>query len=173
MSPPSGSALASHQTPSGNGGDPVRMPDGALVAKRDAPIGGQAVLEGVMMRGVSVWAVAVRTPEGTIEIEADTVKPWAQRHRIWRLPVIRGVVALAESMKIGFKALAISANAQLEEDEDGKQEEIGGWMWGLTIAFSLALAVGLFFVIPVGATSLIKDQLGSALLFWLVEGILR
>jgi uncharacterized protein YqhQ len=76
-------------------------------------------------------------------------------------------------MKIGFRALAMSANAQLENDEDGEPEEIGGWMWGLTIAFSLLLAIGLFFVIPVGATSLIKDELGSALLFWLVEGILR
>ena len=78
-----------------------------------------------------------------------------------RLPVIRGVVALVESLKIGFRALAISANAQLEEDEGGEQEEIGGWVWGLTIAFSLLLAIGLFFVVPVGATSLIKDQLGS------------
>ena len=76
-----------------------------------------------MMRGVAVWAVAVRTPEGQIEIESDTVEPWAQRHRIWRLPVIRGVVALGESMKIGFKALAISANAQLEEDEEGEKEK--------------------------------------------------
>ena len=127
MSPPAGLARTS-QLPSSeevNGGagrpadgkDPVRMPDGALVAKRDAPVGGQAVLEGVMMRGIAVWAVAVRTPEGQIEVESESIKPWAQRHRAWRVPIIRGVVALAESMKIGFKALAISANAQLEEDE--------------------------------------------------------
>jgi len=156
-----------------NGADPMRMPDGALVAKRDAPIGGQAVLEGVMMRGVSTWAVAVRAPEGQVEISSEPLRPWAQRHRLWRLPVIRGVVALGESLKIGFRALAISANAQLEEDEEGNREEIGGWMWGMTIAFSMLLAIGLFFVVPVGLTSLIKDQLGSALLFWLVEGILR
>jgi uncharacterized protein YqhQ len=149
------------------------MPDGALVAKRDAPVGGQAVLEGVMMRGVSTWAVAVRNPEGQVEITSESLVPWAQRHRLWRLPIIRGVVALGESMKIGFKALAISANAQLEEDDEGEPEEIGGWVWGLTIALSLALAIGLFFVIPVGLTSLIKDQLGSAFLFWLVEGVLR
>jgi len=153
--------------------DSDRMPDGRLVAKKDAPVGGQAVLEGVMMRGVSTWAVAVRNPEGEIEITSEPIVSWAKRHRILRWPVIRGVVALGESLKIGFKALAISANAQLEEDEEGQKEEIGGWMWGLTIAFSLALAIGLFFVIPVGATSLIKDWLGSALLFWLVEGILR
>src|SRR5918994_1803481 len=155
------------------GAQAERMPDGKPVAMGDAPIGGQAVLEGVMMRGVSTWSVAVRNPEGEIEVTSEPIVSWAKRSRILRLPVIRGVVALAESLKIGFRALAISANAQLEEDEDGKQEEIGGWMWGLTIAFSLALAVGLFFVIPVGATSLIKDQLGSAFLFWLVEGVLR
>jgi len=171
MSPELGSAEVG--AVSGNGADPVRMPDGALVAKRDAPVGGQAVLEGVMMRGVSVWAVAVRRPDGEIEIASESIKPWAQRHRIWRLPVLRGVIALGESLKIGFRALGISANAQLEEDEDGQKEEIGGWVWGLTIALSLVLAVGLFFVIPVGLTSLIKDQLGSPFLFWLIEGLLR
>ena len=158
---------------SSNGADPLRMPDGALVAKRDAPVGGQAVLEGVMMRGVSTWAVAVRNPEGEVEISSESLVPWAKRHRLWRVPVIRGVVALGESLKIGFRALAISANAQLEDDEEGNKVEIGGWVWGLTIALSLALAVGLFFVIPVGLTSLIKDELGSSLLFWLVEGVLR
>src|SRR6478735_1148261 len=171
MSPEVGSSQAA--TVSSNGGDPVRMPDGALVARRDAPVGGQAVLEGVMMRGVSVWAVAVRTPEGQIEVESESIKPWAQRHRLWRVPVIRGVVALVESMKIGFRALSISANAQLEEDEEGEPEEIGGWVWGLTIAFSVAAATGQIYVVPVGLTSLIKDRLGSPLLFWLVEGVLR
>ncbi len=171
MSPDGGSPAA--ETVASNGADPLMMPDGALVAKRDAPVGGQAVLEGVMMRGISTWAVAVRNPEGQIELSSEPLVPWAQRHRIWRVPVIRGVVALGESLKIGFRALAISANAQLEDDEDGEPEEIGGWVWGLTIALSLALAVGLFFVVPVGLTSLIKDQLGSAFLFWLIEGVLR
>jgi uncharacterized protein YqhQ len=176
VSPIAGSAQQATQTnPSNgnNGGDPLRMPDGALVAKRDAPVGGQAVLEGVMMRGVSTWAVAVRTPEGQIEVESESLRPWAKRHRIWRVPVVRGVGALAESMAIGFRALAISANAQIEDDEDGEPEEIGGWVWGLTIAFSLILAIGLFFVVPVGLTSLIKGKLGSPFLFWLVEGLLR
>jgi len=145
------------------------MPDGKPVASRDAPVGGQAILEGVMMRGVSTWAAAVRTPEGEIEITSEPVVSWAKRHRVLRVPVLRGVVALAESLKIGFRALAFSANAQMDEDE----EPIGGFTWGLTVALSLALAVGLFFVVPVGLTSLIKDQLGSAVLFWLVEGVVR
>jgi len=147
------------------------MPDGKPVAVGDAPIGGQAVLEGVMMRGVSTWSVACRKPEGEIQVTSEPIVSWAKRSRILRLPVIRGVVALGESLKIGFKALAISANAQLADGEE--EEEIGGFTWGLTIFFSLVLAIGLFFVIPVGATSLIKDQLGSPLLFWLVEGVLR
>jgi uncharacterized protein YqhQ len=173
VSPELGSLQTEAAGPSNDGPDPLRMPDGALVAKRDAPVGGQAVLEGVMMRGISVWAVAVRRPDGEIEISSEPIRPWATRHRLWRLPVLRGVVALGESLKIGFRALAISANAQLEEDEEGEREEIGGWVWGLTIAFSMLLAVGLFFVVPVGLTSLIKDKLGSPLLFWLVEGVLR
>jgi uncharacterized protein YqhQ len=152
---------------------PQRMPDGLPVAARDAPVGGQAVLEGVMMRGVSTWAVAVRKPDGSVDVTSEPLVSWAKRHRVLRWPVIRGVVALAESLKIGFRALAISANAQIEGEDGAEPEPIGGFTWGLTVALSLVLAVGLFFVIPVGATSLIKDQLGSPLLFWLVEGVLR
>ena len=151
----------------------ARMPDGMPVASRDAPVGGQAVLEGVMMRGVSTWAVAVRKPDGEIEVSSEPLVSWAKRNRVLRWPVIRGVVALAESLKIGFRALAISANAQIEPEDGEESEPIGGFTWGLTIALSLVLAIGLFFVIPVGATSLIKDQLGSPVLFWLVEGVLR
>ena len=122
------------------------MPDGELMAQRDAPVGGQAVLEGVMMRGVSTWAVAVRKPlpeelsedgvdpergsHGEIEVQSFPLVSWTKKHRVLRWPIIRGVVALA-------------------------------------------LAVGLFFVVPVGLTSLIKDQLNSSFLFWLVEGLVR
>jgi uncharacterized protein YqhQ len=160
--------------------------EGTRWAQRDAPVGGQAVLEGVMMRGVSHWAVAVRkpTPEqieggraldadeaaaGEIEVRAFPLVSWTKRHRVLRWPIIRGVVALVESLKIGFNALGISANAQLGEEE----EEISTGMWAGTIVVALVLAIGLFFVVPVGVTSLFKDALGSAFLFWLVEGILR
>jgi uncharacterized protein YqhQ len=83
--------------------------------------------------------------------------------------VIRGVVALVESLKIGFNALNLAANAQLGEDE----EPISGGMWAGTMLVALLFAVGLFFVVPVGLTSLFKDHLGSAFLFWVVEGVLR
>ena len=160
-----------------------------LIAQRDAPVGGQAVMEGVMMRGVSTWAVAVRKPAaepgaptpsrdalgeptpslGEIEIQSFPLVSWTKRHRLFRLPIVRGVVALADSMAIGFRALGISANAGLPEDED----EISGAMWAGTLVIALLFAVGLFFVVPVALTSLVKDQLGSAFLFWLVEGVLR
>jgi uncharacterized protein YqhQ len=147
----------------------TRLPDGNLMASRDAPVGGQAVLEGVMMRGVSTWAVAVRKPEGEIDVQSFPLVSWTKRHRALRWPVIRGVVALVESLNIGFKALNMSANAQLGEDE----KPISGLMWVMTMVVALAFAVGLFFVVPVSLTSLFKDQLGSAFLFWVVEGGVR
>lgn len=162
------------------------VPQGALTAQRDAPVGGQAILEGVMMRGISTWAVAVRKPLpeqigedgkldpeeaalGEIEVQSFPLVSWTKKHRLFRIPVIRGFVALVESMAIGFKALGISANAQLPEDE----EPISGGMWAGTVIVAMALAVGLFFVLPVGLTSLIKDELNSSFLFWLVEGVVR
>ncbi|HZV73929.1 MAG TPA: DUF1385 domain-containing protein [Conexibacter sp.] len=162
-------------------------PRAELRAARDAPVGGQAVLEGVMMRGIRTWAVAVRKPsaeqlathreglapeeaaEGEIDVVTEPLESWLRRHRALRLPIIRGVVALGESLKIGFRALGISANAQLPDDD----QEISGGMWAGTIVVSILLAVGLFFLVPVGITSLIKDQLGSSFLFWLVEGLIR
>jgi uncharacterized protein YqhQ len=143
--------------------------DDLLSAQRDAPVGGQAVMEGVMMRGVSTWAVAVRKPDGEVDVQSFPLVSWTKRHRAFRLPVVRGVVALVESLNIGFKALGLSANAQLPEEE----EPISGAMWFGTVLVALLLAVGLFFVVPVGLTSLFKDQLGSAFLFWLVEGVVR
>ena len=161
-------------------------PTGELEAQRDAPVGGQAVLEGVMMRGVSSWAVAVRkplpeqiagggsldpevAPLGEIDVKSFPLTSVLRKHRLLRLPIVRGVVALGESLTIGFKALGISANAQLEDEG----EEISGGMWVGTVVVAVALAVGLFFLLPVGLTSLIKDQLDSSFLFWLVEGVLR
>ncbi|HEY7620690.1 MAG TPA: DUF1385 domain-containing protein [Solirubrobacteraceae bacterium] len=166
-------------------GDAQALADGRLIAQRDAPVGGQAVLEGVMMRGVSTWAVGVRKPlpeevsekgidpelgaHGEIEVKSFPLTSVLKRHRLLRLPIVRGVVALVESLVIGFKALGISANAQLPDEE----EEISGGMWAGTVIVAIALAVGLFFVVPVGLTSLIKDQLQSSFLFWLIEGIVR
>jgi uncharacterized protein YqhQ len=165
----------------------TRADDEGLQARRDAPVGGQAVLEGVMMRGVSTWAVAVRTPApeqvadgrvmprgevptGEIEVTSEPLVSWVRRHRLLRLPVVRGVVALAESLKIGFKALGISASAQVEE---GSDEELGRGAWIGTVVFSVLFAIGLFFLLPVGVASLLKPQLHPAFVFVLFEKLLR
>jgi uncharacterized protein YqhQ len=154
-----------------------------------------------MMRGVSHWAVAVRKPTeeqlaeheralrepalGEIEVSTFPLTSALKRHRALRLPIVRGVVALWESLVIGFRALEVSANAQLAPEEGAEAEEGGEdaqeqevmeiprGMWMGTVILALALAIVLFFLIPVGLTSLIKDQLGSSLLFWLVEGVVR
>jgi uncharacterized protein YqhQ len=158
---------------------------------RDAPIGGQAVLEGVMMRGVSTWAVAVRKPSpeqladghqleptepalGEIEVVSEPLVSIVKRHRLLRLPLVRGVAALGESLSIGFKALGISANAQVAgEAKDGEDDKIGGGTWAGTVIFSILLAIGLFFLLPAGLTNLLKDQLPNGFVFVVVEKVLR
>ena len=135
--------------------------------------GGQAVLEGVMMRSPSSWAVAVRTPEGDITEVVREIESPMQRRKIWRLPVVRGVIALGESLAIGFRALAISANvASQERDEEGEiQTQIGRGQ----IIFSFALAIGfalmLFKVGPALLTSWLP--IDSTGLFVVVEGVIR
>lgn len=139
-----------------------------------------------MMRGVSHWAVAVRKPNeqqleegersleepalGEIAVTTHPLTSVMKRHRLLRLPIVRGVVALGESLVIGFRALEISANAQLPAEDE---QEIPRGVWAGTVVLALAFAIVLFFLIPVGLTSLVKTQLGSSFLFWLVEGILR
>jgi len=135
--------------------------------------GGQAVLEGVMMRSPSSWAVAVRTPEGDITEVIREIESPMQRRRLWRLPVIRGVIALGESLAIGFKALAISANvASQERDENG---EIRTQISRGQIIFSFAIAIGfalmLFKVGPALLTNWLPIE--STSVFVVVEGLIR
>jgi uncharacterized protein YqhQ len=151
---------------------------------RDAPIGGQAVLEGVMMRGIRTWSVAVRTPTteqleradreipaGEIAVQTFPFSSALRRHRVLRLPLLRGVVALGGSLAIGLRALNISANAQIGGGDE--EDALSGGMWIGALVVSFAFAVGLFFVVPVGLVSLIKSQLHSSTLFWLIEGVVR
>jgi len=167
-------AVPSVEAPSHHGG-------AGLQAQRDAPLGGQAVLEGVMMRGIRNWAVAVRKPAveeaplGEIEVTSYPLRSVLRRHRWLRVPVLRGIVALGESLGIGFKALGVSANAQLAAAGESDEEpmEISGGMWAGTIVVALVFAIGVFFLLPLGLVSLIKHQLNSSALFWIVEGLLR
>jgi uncharacterized protein YqhQ len=135
--------------------------------------GGQAVLEGVMMRSASNWAVAVRTPEGDItEVVQEIVSPMSRR-KLWRLPIVRGVIALGESLAIGFRALAISANVATQEtDENGEIKTVitrGQIIFSISIAIIFALM--LFKVGPALLTSWLP--IDSTGVFVIVEGLIR
>ncbi len=138
-----------------------------------ASIGGQAVLEGVMMRSPGNWALAVRKPDGEIAEVQRPIKSLMSRHWAWRLPVIRGVIALGESLAIGFRALAISANyAAQEEDEDGEvSTELSRGQLLLAFGLAIGFALLLFKVGPVLITNWLPiDHTGA---FVLVEGLIK
>jgi uncharacterized protein YqhQ len=130
-------------------------------------MGGQAVVEGVMMRGARTWAVAVRTPEGEIEVEVHDAPTWAER---WsKTPLLRGVMGLGESMSLGFKALTWSANRQIPEEE-----QISGKALNWTVGVSVALFTAIFIVLPALATNGLGNLLGiDGILYHLVEGGVR
>jgi uncharacterized protein YqhQ len=139
-------------------------------------IGGQAVLEGVMMRSPSSWAVAVRKPDGAIAQVVNGINSPMARRRIWRLPVIRGVIALGESLAIGFRALAISANYAAQDASPGEEgEEVKTELSRGQLIFAFAIAIGfavmLFKVTPALITNWLPiDTTG---VFVLVEGAIR
>jgi uncharacterized protein YqhQ len=137
-------------------------------------IGGQAVLEGVMMRSPSNWAVAVRKPDGQIAQVVTAISSPMARNRIFRLPVIRGVIALGESLAIGFRALAISANyaAQDPEATDGEvQTEISRGQIIFSFAIAIGFALMLFKVTPALITSWLPIDTTGA--FVIIEGVIR
>jgi uncharacterized protein YqhQ len=147
-----------------------------------ANVGGQAVLEGVMMRGPGNWAVAVRTPNGTIAQVSKPIDSAMSRHRVLRLPILRGVMALGESLAIGFRALAISANYAAQEEkpagENGAEPEAGEpdteiSRGALIFAFVIAIgfAIALFKVTPGLITELLPIKSGGW--FVIVEGLIR
>ena len=142
-----------------------------------ANIGGQAVLEGVMMRGPSNWSVAVRTPRGDIAQVSKRIESPMKRHWLLRLPVVRGVIALGEALAIGFRALAISAT-YASQQEDGKAEGEGEARGELTrgqLIFAFAIAIGfaiaLFKVTPALITS--RLPIDTTGVFVIVEGLIR
>jgi uncharacterized protein YqhQ len=138
-----------------------------------APIGGQAVLEGVMMRGPSAWSVAVRKPDGEIAEVNRPISSFLLKHRWARLPVIRGVFALGESLAIGFRALAISANyAAQEEGEDGEvQTELSRGQLLFAFGIAIGFALLLFKVSPALITNWLPIE--STGWFVVVEGLVR
>jgi uncharacterized protein YqhQ len=136
-------------------------------------IGGQAVLEGVMMRGPRNWAVAVRKPDGEIAQVARAIDPLMARHWALRLPIVRGVIALGESLAIGFRALSVSANYAAQEEAEGDEEpaEIGRWALFFSFAIAIGFAVMVFKVGPGLLADLLPISNGGW--FVIVEGLIR
>ncbi|MCR5438937.1 MAG: DUF1385 domain-containing protein [Selenomonas sp.] len=131
-------------------------------------VGGQAVIEGVMMRGPKLTATAVRDPQGEIQVEANPVHSITERFPILKKPMLRGSVSLVESLIIGMKSLSYSAQMAGEEDEKLTDKELAG-----TIVFALVLASILFIAIPTGAAKLFHDITEDPFFLNLMEGFLR
>lgn len=132
--------------------------------------GGQALIEGVMMRGPRETAIAVRLPNGEIEVTRQEIKPWSN-HPFWKLPIIRGFAALVDSLVIGTKALMFSANRAAGEEEDG--EEFTFWEMALTVVIALGFGLVLFVGLPTGSAHLLRNLLPGTVLQNLLEGGIR
>jgi uncharacterized protein YqhQ len=135
------------------------------------PIGGQAVLEGVMMRTPRVWAVAVRRPDGRITTEVEDKESVAVQRRWLRLPILRGIVALGESLSIGFRALGLSARLSASDDDDAEEEPIGRGAIIFSFIIAIGFALALFKVTP-GVLAKLLD-IEPNWLFLIVEGLIR
>lgn len=131
--------------------------------------GGQAVIEGVMMRGARAVAIAMRAPDQQILIHTEPLGSIYQS-RIVKIPFLRGLVVLWDALGLGMRALTISANAQGEEEE-----QLEGPLLYFTLALSLAFAIGLFFILPAAVSHLIESWLGIQSVWWanLIEGLIR
>jgi len=131
-------------------------------------VGGQAVIEGVMMRGPKLVSTAVREPSGQISVKVDPVSSISDRYPILKKPMLRGVIALGESLVLGLKSLSYSAQKAGDEDEQLSDKELV-----MTILFSLGLAILLFVIIPTAAAKYIDASFTNPILLNLLEGGLR
>jgi uncharacterized protein YqhQ len=167
----------------------------ALESGEETLVGGQAVLEGVMMRSPHAWGIAVRKPSGEIVTHSEPLERPSEQHKWMGWPVVRGVMTLGHAMTLGFRALKFSANAALEEisgsdsaghdsnkdgsdsDKDqGKKFEISGWVAGVNMVFSVAFFIFMYKFVPLLATTELKKVnpvFGQQFLFNLVDGLIR
>lgn len=123
----------------------------------DMLVGGQAVIEGVMMRGLTGYSVAVRQPDGGIAIRKDRLTSITSRWRLLKLPVLRGSIVLIQSLVLGIRALNYSASVA-SEGEDG-EPEMSNWAVASSMLMALVLGLGLFILAPLGLTNLIRHSL--------------
>ncbi len=135
-------------------------------------VGGQAVMEGVLMRSPNFWGMAVRTPAGDVDLRAERFRSITRRSKLLRLPIIRGALSLGETLWLGMKALTLSTNVALGEEEELSKKEIA-----FTLIFAVVLGFALFLVAPVlgtkGVGTLLGESIENPVLFNLVEGVIR
>jgi len=143
-------------------------------------VGGQAVLEGVMMRSPHAWAIACRKPSGEISVHSEPLERLSEKHKWMGWPVVRGVVTLGHAMSLGFRALKFSANTALDElmpeKTENKKLEISGWVAAVNIVFSLGFFIFMYKFLPlVAATELkrVNPIFGERIVFNLVDGVIR
>jgi uncharacterized protein YqhQ len=153
----------------------------ALEGGEETLVGGQAVLEGVMMRSPHAWAIACRKPSGEISIHSEPLERLSEKHKWMGWPVVRGVMTLGHAMTLGFRALKFSANVALHElqpepEPEKKKLEISGWLAAVNIVFSVGFFIFMYKFLPLLATTELKrvnPVFGEQIVFNLVDGIIR
>jgi uncharacterized protein YqhQ len=152
----------------------------ALESGEETLVGGQAVLEGVMMRSPHAWAIAVRRPSGEVATHSEPLERPSEKHKWMGWPVVRGVMTLGYAMSLGFRALRFSADVALEQivpaDKQGKKAEISGWMAAVNIAISLGFFIFMYKFLPLAAATELKRVhpiFANSIMFNVVDGVIR
>jgi uncharacterized protein YqhQ len=151
----------------------------ALESGEETLVGGQAVLEGVMMRSPHAWAIAVRKPSGEMATHSEPLERPSEKHKWMGWPVVRGVMTLGYAMSLGFRALRFSADVALEQiapDSKGKKVEISGWIAAVNIAISVGFFIFTYKFLPLLAATELKrvnPVFANPILFNVVDGIIR
>ena len=151
----------------------------ALESGEETLVGGQAVLEGVMMRSPHAWAIAVRKPSGDVATHSEPLERPSEKHKWMGWPVVRGVMTLGYAMSLGFRALRFSAGVALEQiapDSKGKKVEISGWIAAVNIAISVGFFIFTYKFLPLLAATELKrvnPVFANPVLFNVVDGIIR
>jgi uncharacterized protein YqhQ len=151
----------------------------ALESGEETLVGGQAVLEGVMMRSPHAWAIAVRKPSGEVATHSEPLERPSEKHKWMGWPIVRGVMTLGYAMTLGFRALRFSANVALDQmpaDEQGKKVEISGWVAAANIVLSLAFFIVMYKLLPLAAATELKRVnaiFANPIVFNVVDGVIR
>jgi uncharacterized protein YqhQ len=152
----------------------------ALESGEETLVGGQAVLEGVMMRSPHAWGISVRKPDGTTSTHSEPLDRLSDKHKWMGWPVVRGVMTLGQAMVLGFRALRYSADVALDlppqEGKEEKKTEISGWVATLNIIFSVGFFIFLYKFVPLVAATKLKNTypaFGSQIAFNAVDGVIR